>query len=262
MAAGLLQLQNAMSDEVVAVLMALQGNPLGFRVDKTYPPDMVKACAIQALMHGAYLVDDEWQIISGQCYLGQKYYVRRLKEYPGVTDIQIDIELPEALNDRILLVGGYARCRKGGRLVEVFARKSEQFGDSRVAVTAHKGDIDQAQGKAKKRMAQKLFERIAGVQITDAEESVQVRLIRDEPPEAAPRQITHTAEPEAVDWQAELLSHGGKDSQVFQIGVLLRDAPTQDDRDAILRAAHDHMRDGKIDFRGYDTLVRYAGSKA
>ena len=61
---------------------------------------------------------------------------------------------------------------------------------------------------------------------------------------------------------SELLSHGGKDSQVFQIGVLLRDAPTQDDRDAILRAAHDHMRDGKIDFRGYDTLVRYAGSKA
>jgi len=259
MACGLVELQEAMSDDVVSVLMSLQGNPMGFRSDKIYPPEVVKACAISALLSGAYLVDDEWQIIAGQCYLGQKYFLRKIREYPGVTDVEITIDLPEALTPTLLVCGGYARCRKGGKRVEVFARKSDKFGDSRIAVTAHKGDIDQAQGKAKKRLAQRLYERIAGVTITDEDpvlESIDVLTV--EPPAAPP-----SAPPATVNWKDELYIHGGPESYTVKCGRRIHEAAKGANPIASIAAHLEEARGmigGTIEQRAYNTLERYAAS--
>ena len=249
MASGLVELQQAMSPDVVAVLMALQGNPMGFRTDKVYPPETVKACAISALLSGAFLVDDEWQIIAGNTYLGQKFFLRKLREYPGVTDVEITIDLPENITPSVLVCGGYAACKKDGKRVEVFARKSEKFGDSRIAVTAHKGDIDQAQGKAKKRLAQRLYERIAGVTITDD----------GLPDEGEPAGSLS----DAIDWKAELYAHGGPDCWTVKCGRRIYQASESakpiEGIAAELAEAREQIGNA-IDQRAYDTLERYAGS--
>jgi len=246
MACGLVELQEAMSDDVVSVLMSLQGNPMGFRSDKIYPPEVVKACAISALLSGAYLVDDEWQIIAGQCYLGQKYFMRKIREYPGVTDVEITIDLPEALTPTLLVCGGYARCRKGGKRVEVFARKSDKFGDSRIAVTAHKGDIDQSQGKAKKRLAQRLYERIAGVTITDEDpvlESIDVD----------PTLLDHRSQGR---FDRESLSDADKESVSERLDKIMTDSDWKPELE-LIKVGQDHIREvmNELALGGFDTHV-------
>jgi hypothetical protein len=270
-ATGLVAIQEAMTDETVAVLKALEGTDVGFKTDKDhlgsgYGSQTIKACAVRALLNGAYLHGNEFNIIAGGCYLTQQYYLRKLREYPNVTDVQIDVDIPCVDSSRpavkenyTMLVGGYACCRVNGRKVEIYARESTKFGDQRMAVSAYKADIDQAQGKARKRLAQRLFERIAGVDISDDSEMEDSVLVVEPEAESVEHQ---TIEPAAeVDWAAELTRHGGKDSPVFQIGVLLRDAPSAQDRAGVLKAARQQLADGAFDQRGYDTLQKYARHK-
>ncbi len=264
-ATGLVAIQEAMTDETVAVLKALVGTDVGFKTDKDhlgsgYGSQTIKACAVRALLNGAYLHGNEFNIIAGGCYLTQQYYLRKLREYPNVTDVQIDVDIPCVDSSRpavkenyTMLVGGYACCRVNGRKVEIYARESTKFGDQRMAVSAYKADIDQAQGKARKRLAQRLFERIAGVDISDDSEMEDSVLVVE--PEA------ESVEHQTIEPAAELTRHGGKDSPVFQIGVLLRDAPSAQDRAGVLKAARQQLADGAFDQRGYDTLQKYARHK-
>lgn len=199
-ASGLVAIEEAMTDEVVAVLEQLQGNPMGFKADKAYSAPVVKQVAIRAMMHNANLHGNEFNIIAGQCYLTKEYFERKLREYPGVTDLVLDVYCPEdgvAKDKQVQLkVGGYASCKLNGKLVEVFARNSEKYGDQRFVVVAFNGDIDQAMGKGKKRLAQKLYERIAGVVITEADEASGVTVIPpkvikdDSQPKKAPQEQT------------------------------------------------------------------------
>lgn len=271
-ATGLVAIQEAMTDETVAVLKALEGTDVGFKTDKDhqasgYDAQTIKACAVRALLNGAYLHGNEFNIIAGGCYLTQQYYLRKLREYPNVSDVQIDIDIPcvdssrpAVQNNHTMLVGGYACCKVDGTRVEIYARESTKFGDQRMAVSAYKADIDQAQGKAKKRLAQRLFERIAGVDISEDSESDGSVLVVD-PATPAIEHADVAQPPTEVDWASELLRHGGKESQVFRIGVLLRDAPSKQDRADVLKAAKQQLADGVFDQRGYETLHKYAEHK-
>jgi len=222
---------------------------------------------VRALLHGAYLHGNEFNIISGSCYLTQQFYLRKLREYPGVTDLKVDTDIPVPQADSnqknvVMLCSGYASCRINGKLVEIFARESNKFGDQRIAVTSYLGDIAQAQGKAKKRLAQKLYERIAGVEISDADETTgSVVVVEPEAIEQKTDDATESREPAAVDWAAELLKYGGKDSAVYEIGCLLRDAPSPQDRADVMNAAKNQLADGVFDQRGFETLQRYAEHK-
>ena len=68
MAAGIRMLKAAITKEMMADLMDLQGSPLGFRTDKDkdggYPEAVVKECAIEAALRGAYWVGNEFNIIA------------------------------------------------------------------------------------------------------------------------------------------------------------------------------------------------------
>ncbi len=267
LATGLVALQEAMTDETVAVLKALEGNEVGFKTDKDgkgggYDAQTIKECAVRALLHGAHLHGNEFNIIAGGCYLTQQYYLRRLREYPDVSDVQIDVDIPVRgdNSDRnvVMLVGGYASCKVDGKKVEIYARESNKFGDQRIAVSAFQGDIDQAQGKAKKRLAQRLYERIAGVAISEESESGGSVLVVEAEAPAIEHEKPAT---NAVDWSKELMSHGGKESVVFEIGCMLRDAPSDADRADVMAAAKNHLKDGGLDQRGFDTLKRYAEHK-
>ena len=258
---GLVQLSDAMSDDAVALVMSLQGHELGFKTDKDssggYPAEVVKGITIRALMHGAKLINNEFNIIARGLYLTQGFFLRKLREFPGLTDLMIDVDAPDAgtLNgkNRVFLIGGYASCKVNGKLVEVFCRKTERFGDQRVTVKAYDNDTatDGAMGKAKKRIAQKLYERIAGVNLSDDD---------DTPTDLEGPTVT-VKQPEAIesqppDWKALFQQHN-----VIQQAQLLRDAPTAEDRESILSAASSQVADGTITLQAYDVLSKYAATK-
>jgi len=119
------------------------------------------------------LIGNEFNIIASGLYLAQSFFVRRLKEFPGLTDLIIDVDAPEETGvkgkNQWYKIGGYASCKLSGKLIEVFCRNHPKYGDSRIVVKAYDNDtaVDGAMGKAKKRIAQKLYERISGVAFSD-----------------------------------------------------------------------------------------------
>lgn len=260
---GLIQLQDAMSDDAVALVMGLQGHELGFKTDKDssggYPAEVVKAITVRALMHGAKLINNEFNIIARGLYLTQGFFLRKLREFPGLTDLVIDVDAPDAGtlngNNRVFLIGGYASCKVNGKVVEVFCRKTERFGDQRVTVKAYNNDTatDGAMGKAKKRIAQKLYERIAGVNLSDDDDTPTDASVTVVEPA---KKTIEQSQPKARDWRKELSEHG-----VIDQGSLIRDAPTQTDIASVLNAAKSQAESAEITHDAYQVLVDYAASK-
>lgn len=190
-ACGLVSLYDAFTEDAMLVLTSLAGTEMGFKCDKDYSAQVIKDVAIRALMHGANLHGNEFNIIANGCYLTQAYYMRKVKEYPGSTDLKIDIDTPEIVSEKgketLMRVGGYAGCKINGTVVEIYCRLHPKYGDQRMTVSSYGADYDQAAGKAKKRIAQKLYERIAGVTLTDDSDAPEasVRVIEPEPQSAA-----------------------------------------------------------------------------
>lgn len=104
---GIKQLRRFMHDDFVdVVLMPLMNSRLGFLTDRDpsrpakttrepYGRDVVRDCAIEALINGARFTGNEWNIIGGNCYLTQAFYKRKLAEAPGVTDVVYSPGVPE-----------------------------------------------------------------------------------------------------------------------------------------------------------------------
>jgi hypothetical protein len=261
---GLVQLQDAMSDDAVALVMSLQGHELGFKTDKDssggYPAEVVKAITVRALMHGAKLINNEFNIIARGLYLTQGFFLRKLREFPGLTDLVIDVDAPDAGTltgkNRVFLIGGYASCKVNGKLVEVFCRKTDRFGDQRVTVKAYDNDTatDGAMGKAKKRIAQKLYERIAGVNLSDDDDTPTDSSVTVVEP--AKKTIEQTP-PKSRDWKKEFSDHG-----VIDQASLIRDAPTVEDITSVLNAAKSQAESAEITHDAYQVLADYAKSKS
>ncbi|MCK5020588.1 MAG: hypothetical protein KAS32_26450 [Candidatus Peribacteraceae bacterium] len=99
-AEGIKQLTHAITPEMMKPIMFLQGNQLGFLTDKDvtqgYDVPTVKLCCVQALMMGAKLAGNEFNIISSKTYLTLNHFVRKVRETPGLTDFDPRIYLKSA----------------------------------------------------------------------------------------------------------------------------------------------------------------------
>ena len=107
-------LRQAITPEILEHFLALAGSPLGFLCDRPnsknpapYSADQVKECLIEAMLREAAPIGNEWNIIAGRCYLTLAYYERRLREYPGVTDVRPVPGMPD------MSAGNVARVRFG-----------------------------------------------------------------------------------------------------------------------------------------------------
>ena len=93
-AMGMQALHNAMSDEVMKVVMQFQSQEMGFLTDKDtsggYDVKTVRDVMITAMMkYGARLIGNEVNIIAGKCYPTKNFYIRALREFPGLTNEKI-----------------------------------------------------------------------------------------------------------------------------------------------------------------------------
>lgn len=178
---GLEAMRAAFSPEVVAVIANLGGTALGFRHDletrgQKYSPEIVRDCAIEALMRGVSLTGNQFNIIAARCYLTREGYQSLLASYPGLTDLEIEVGLPEDGKpwgkQEMVFVTAAARCKVAGRVVSVECRKSEGF-DGRLAVKTFSGEVDNAKGKAQRRLLKLLYERITGSVIAEPDDGVE-----------------------------------------------------------------------------------------
>jgi len=274
-AAGLQLMLDATTPEMVATLMSLAGSELGFKTDKPidgttgtlYPAAVVKACAIRATLHGAAITQNEFNIIAGGCYLTKSFYLRKLREFPGVGHIQIDSAKPEPLQkdekqNWTMAVGGYASCLFEGVLIEVFAVENDKAGDTREIVEAWKADAGQAKGKAEKRLAKRLYERVTGIVYNedDSDSTATVTVVDPQSIEQSQTDQKQPAIEQSQTDQKQLLwqnvtSYG---EDVAHIGKLIGQAPRPEDRRALLKTAQEQADAGTMKRPAFDSLKRLA----
>lgn len=100
------ELRGALTDRVMhQVVLPLMNTALGFRTDRPnkrdpepYGLEEVRECVLEALIRGARLVGNEFNIISGRAYLTKEYFTRAIAEFPGLTNFVLNLGVPIAKN--------------------------------------------------------------------------------------------------------------------------------------------------------------------
>lgn len=117
MANAIGEIREALTDEVMnSVIMPLMNSKLGFRTDKDparpawdkktsryaspepYGVEIVRECAIEAILRGLPIVGNCWNIISAQTYVTKEGFWFLLgKRVPGLTDLKVLVGVPKML---------------------------------------------------------------------------------------------------------------------------------------------------------------------
>ena len=96
------KLQTLLTPDFMKPIMALQGNKLGFKTDKDaekgYSESIVKNCIIEAVLTGVQPVGNQFNIISGNCYITKEGFKYLLDNYEGLS-YEIIPKLPRINSD-------------------------------------------------------------------------------------------------------------------------------------------------------------------
>jgi hypothetical protein len=189
MARAIQGLRDLLTKDVVADLMILQGTKLGFLTDKDktggYELATVRDVAIEAIIRGFRLVGNEVNIIAGRFYPTREGFERVVREWPGVSAIDLDFEVPEIHGDSARIAGTAQWTLNGRR--HLIERMKTATRDLRIPVRVNNGmGVDAVLGKARAKMYRLIHERLTGL-ITDlqTDEPEPETLEPSEPPVAA-----------------------------------------------------------------------------
>lgn len=166
------QLQSILTPKVMEPFMALQNTSLGFKTDKPnggYPMDVVRDALIAATLSGVYTVGNEFNIISGQCYITKNGFGHKLKDIQlnGWRDASRDIktfgwtETP-----------GVPVLRNGGAIIEYtleWTINGKAFKKTlTLAIRVNSGmGSDAIIGKASRKARAWLFQAVTGMELGD-----------------------------------------------------------------------------------------------
>jgi hypothetical protein len=177
LAHGLTALRRALTDEVVAaVFMPLQGSALGFVTDKDreggYPLPVVRDVLLEAMIHGFQPVNNEINIIAGRFYGAKNGFARKLREFPGLTDLHVTPGVPQNVGDKGSLCPMSATWRVNGVPYEMVRDVSKnaatgEVRDTRIPVRVNSGmGVDAVVGKATRKMLKAIYDLLTGSTLT------------------------------------------------------------------------------------------------
>jgi len=179
---GIRSLRRALSAQIMEVIMDLQGTGLGFKTDKDstggYPVEVVRECLIEATLRGAMPVNNEWNIISSRPYLSLNYFKRALREYPGLTDLNLMPGVPYLVGTSGALVDYRATWKlqqPDGQVLDMRLDRTKlqtPYGevDQRIPVRVNSGQgADAILGKAERKMRAAILAKITGTDFSEGE---------------------------------------------------------------------------------------------
>jgi hypothetical protein len=161
------KMREIFSNQVVKKhIMALAGTSIGFQIAEQggqRPPDnVVIDCSIEAILHGASLVGNEFNVLGNRCYLTRAYFIRKLGTFPGLADLRITPGLPRFNPDQT------------GAIVKMAAAwtfKGKPYTMEReIAVRVNRGQgADAILGKADRKMRAAIYNDLTGSWHPDGE---------------------------------------------------------------------------------------------
>jgi hypothetical protein len=216
LAAGMQRLRELLSEDLMnAFIMPLMNTRIGFRTDRDpnrlvrdrngktvnlrpYPLGVVRECLIEALLRGAYPINNEFNIIAGGAYLTREFFERALGELPGIAKVVASPGVPRFDGNGAAMVRfGLSWQRDGqdeclldgeGKPGRVFAIKADAY-----------SSCDQIIGKATRKAYAAAYQQItgskAGLPEGDAGEVAAAAAAERERMEVTPVEVPPTRRP-------------------------------------------------------------------
>lgn len=177
LSAGIRRLKDMITKDMMRDIMELQGTSLGFRTDKDtgggYPPEAVKECLIEAILRGAAPVGNEFNIIAGRCYLTKEFFIRAMRELPGLTDLRLKPGVPAMSNGGALVPyeATWTWYGVAGGMQRIAEKRADgSIDDCRIPVKVNNGmGIDAILGKAERKMRAAIYALLTGTEWSDGE---------------------------------------------------------------------------------------------
>lgn len=223
-AEGVQQVLAALTPEVMRKIMPLQGKSLGFRTDKDraggYSEEEVRLVCAEALLRGAAMAGNEVNIIAGNFYPTLQFFRRKVREFPGLTDLREDMSVP-ALQEGRTVVQYKAQWNLNGKPDSLEKVVS-------IRVNSGMGD-DGILGKANRKGLAAIYARLTGSLIPDGavDEERPLRpavaeVVADEPAPSLlppPAERDRAAEDAAMQARWKLLSPERKKAAKKHFGI-------------------------------------------
>lgn len=172
-------IRKCLSNEIMDDVMKLMNTPLGFKTDRVpcskkqviaYSRDVVRDVAVQALIRGLRLTGNEINIIASNLYVTKEGCKRLVREFPGLTDLKVQIGVPRTTGEGALVdaksawnlngIGDALIC-EGSYAIPIRVNKAM--------------GIDAIIGKAESKIFRRIYDRLMGSELSlpDPEESEQ-----------------------------------------------------------------------------------------
>lgn len=246
LARGMNQLRALFTPIIMKDVISLRGTALGFTTDRdkstnkpAYNEEEVKEAAIEAMLRGAYLTGNEFTIIVKRPHLTKEHWKRRVKELPGVSDLEVTPGVPSIKADAggsalVPMVATWNYRGRAYRLNRVATKAADgTIDDKRIPCKINDGQgADQVIGKAERKIYKQIFERLTGSVIIDdalddddAEQVIDVEARpADERAEAASAQSADDKQepPGGFDWEDFFLEYGAKLQAAVESGEIVQ----------------------------------------
>jgi hypothetical protein len=175
LAQGIRELKQMLrSGPVLELLKSLMNNPLGFMCDKptkkdpgVYADEDIINAVTEALMRGLRFTGNEFNIIANRCYPAQAGLMRLVKEFPGLSDLELMPGIPRD-DAGIKVVRFGARWKLHGREMQL----KDPTGQPGVVIPVISNDYTSADaliGKATRKALARIYTMIAGVEMSEGE---------------------------------------------------------------------------------------------
>jgi hypothetical protein len=180
LAKGMRALREVLTDQIMRAFMPLQGSPLGFVTDKDkdsgYDLATVRECLIQAFVMGLRPVNNEFNIIAGKCYAAKNGLVRQVREWPGLTNLQVTLSAPQMAGDKGASVAVHADWLLHGKpqslMLDTIKNDDGSIFDTRLVIRVNGGmGPDAILGKATRKAHKAIIEKLSNgtIQIDDGD---------------------------------------------------------------------------------------------
>jgi hypothetical protein len=157
-------------------VMKLMNSPLGFKTDRPpggkdrngnpvqpYSQDTVCRCVIQALLKGAHVVGNQFNIIAGTCYLTKEFFRPAILKFPGVSNLVLMHGSHQKHGDRTMICEAIATWNFHGKPQELKFTKTESL-DARIIVNAYStSSPDEIRGKVEAKIYSRVYSVLTGM---------------------------------------------------------------------------------------------------
>ena len=187
-AAAIQAVEDGITKPLFEDIKNLMNSPLGFKTDRRpgqrdkkgnpiepYHDVTVKRCVIVALLAGAELAGNQFNIIAGQCYFTKEYMDKVIKTWEGLNNFQLEIGPVMKHGNTSAAAEASASWDLGGRhhVVECF-KDADTGRDMRIIVNAYDSSgPDQLRGLVESKLLRRVVARLTGLNLTDDEDVIE-----------------------------------------------------------------------------------------